>query len=57
MALLEPGPGDRRDVGPTSEYVLSHPAAGDQIAAGLEELRHDHVVDGGAPCIRHQGLT
>ena len=57
MALLEPGPGDRRDVGPTSEYVLSHPAAGDQIAAGLEELRHDHVVDGGAPSIRHQGLT
>jgi hypothetical protein len=36
-----------REVGPTSDYVLSHPMAADQIAAGLEELGHDHVLQDG----------
>ncbi len=33
-----------RDVGPTSDYLLGHPEAADHIAAGLEELGHDHLV-------------
>lgn len=36
-----------RDVGPTSEYLLSHAQSADHIAAGLEELGHDHLVGDG----------
>ncbi|MBM2576339.1 DUF3775 domain-containing protein [Jannaschia sp. Os4] len=37
-----------RDVGPTADYVLGQPEAADLIAAGLEELGHDHLVADGA---------
>lgn len=33
---------------PTSRYLLSHPMAADDIASGLEELGHDHVLQDGA---------
>lgn len=33
---------------PTSEYLLSHPMAADEIANGLEELGHDHILQDGA---------
>jgi hypothetical protein len=36
-----------RDEGPASAYLLSHPMAGDEIAAGLEEMGHDHVLSDG----------
>lgn len=29
---------------PAAQYLLSHPMAGDDIAAGLEALGHDHVL-------------
>ena len=38
---------EERDVGPTSAYLLAHPQAADEIAAGLEELGHWHVMDEG----------
>lgn len=33
---------------PTSQYLLSHPLAADDIANGLEELGHDHILQDGA---------
>jgi Protein of unknown function (DUF3775) len=34
---------------PTSEYLLDHPMAADDIASGLEVLGHDHILlDGGS---------
>ena len=33
---------------PTSGYLLSHPMAADDIASGLEELGHDHILQDGA---------
>lgn len=33
---------------PTSRYLLSHPMAADDIASGLEELGHDHILQDGA---------
>ncbi len=33
---------------PTSRYLLSHPMAADDIASGLEELGHDHLLQDGA---------
>jgi hypothetical protein len=36
-----------RDEGNTARYVLAHPMAGDEIAAGLEELGHDRVLEDG----------
>lgn len=32
---------------PASQYLLSHPLAADEIAVGLEELGHDHVLQDG----------
>jgi hypothetical protein len=29
---------------PTSEYLLDHPMAADDIASGLEALGHDHIL-------------
>ncbi|XDA97984.1 DUF3775 domain-containing protein [Sulfitobacter sp. LCG007] len=29
---------------PTSRYLLSHPMAADDIASGLDELGHDHIL-------------
>ena len=43
LALAE----ERHD-GPTWRYLLSHPRVADQIASGLEELGHDHVMQDGA---------
>jgi hypothetical protein len=37
---------ERHD-GPTSRYLLSHPRVADQIANGLEELGHSHVLQDG----------
>lgn len=37
-----------RAVGPTSDYVLGHPQAADHVAAGLEELGHEHLVGDGS---------
>ncbi|MBJ3763696.1 DUF3775 domain-containing protein [Maribius pontilimi] len=37
-----------RAVTPTSHYLLAHPTAADEIASGLEELGHDHVLQDGA---------
>lgn len=36
-----------RDEGPTAAYLLSHPRVADEIASGLEELGHDHVLQDG----------
>ncbi len=33
---------------PTSQYLLSHPMAADDIASGLEALGHDHILQDGA---------
>ncbi len=33
---------------PTSRYLLAHPMAADDIASGLEELGHDHILQDGA---------
>ena len=38
---------EERHDGPTWRYLLSHPRAADQIASGLEELGHDHVLQDG----------
>lgn len=38
---------ERHD-GPTARYLLSHPRVADQIASGLEDLGHDHVLQDGA---------
>ncbi|WP_298432420.1 DUF3775 domain-containing protein [uncultured Jannaschia sp.] len=35
---------EERHVGPTFDYLMAHPLAGDEIAAGLEEIGHDHVL-------------
>lgn len=35
---------EERHVGPTFDYLIAHPMAGDEIAAGLEEIGHDHVL-------------
>ena len=32
----------------TSQYLLSHPMAADDIAGGLEALGHDHILQDGA---------
>ena len=32
---------------PTSRYLLRHPMAADDIAIGLEELGHDHILQDG----------
>ena len=32
---------------PTSRYLLSHPMVADQLARGLEELGHSHVLQDG----------
>lgn len=32
---------------PTSEYLLDHPLAADDIASGLEVLGHDHILQDG----------
>ncbi|MBM7066456.1 DUF3775 domain-containing protein [Actibacterium sp. 188UL27-1] len=37
---------ERHD-GPTARYLLSHPRVADQIASGLEDLGHDHVLQDG----------
>jgi hypothetical protein len=37
-----------RDTGPTSAYLLGDPLAPDEIAAGLEALGHDHLLEDGA---------
>ena len=34
---------ERHD-GPTSRYLLSHPRVADQLANGLEELGHSHIL-------------
>ena len=36
-----------RQEGPTSGYLLSHPRVADQIASGLEELGHSHILQDG----------
>ena len=33
---------------PASHYLLSHPMAADEIASGLEELGHDHLLEDGS---------
>ncbi|CTQ50359.1 DUF3775 domain-containing protein [Jannaschia donghaensis] len=33
-----------RHVGPTFDYLLAHPLASEQIAAGLEEIGHAHLL-------------
>ncbi|SFI28777.1 DUF3775 domain-containing protein [Jannaschia pohangensis] len=33
-----------RHVGPCFDYVMSHPMAADELAAGLEEIGHDDVL-------------
>ncbi|MEM7644550.1 MAG: DUF3775 domain-containing protein [Pseudomonadota bacterium] len=35
---------EERHVGPTFDYLIAQPLAGDEIAAGLEEIGHDHVL-------------
>lgn len=35
---------EERHVGPTFDYLMAHPLAGDQIAAGLEEIGHARVL-------------
>ncbi|KIT14315.1 DUF3775 domain-containing protein [Jannaschia aquimarina] len=35
---------EERHVGPTFEYLASHPQAADHIAAGLEEIGHEHLL-------------
>lgn len=37
-----------RSDSPTSRYLLAHPMAADEIASGLEELGHDHILLDGA---------
>ncbi len=32
---------------PTATYLLSHPRVADQIASGLEDLGHDHLLQDG----------
>ncbi len=32
---------------PTSDYLMSHPRVADQIASGLEDLGHDHILQDG----------
>ncbi|MFY0691084.1 MAG: DUF3775 domain-containing protein [Paracoccaceae bacterium] len=36
-----------RQEGPTARYLLSHPRVADQIASGLEELGHSHILQDG----------
>jgi uncharacterized protein (DUF2267 family) len=33
---------------PTSQYLLAHPMAADDIASGLEALGHDHILQDGS---------
>lgn len=33
---------------PTSQYLLAHPMAADDIASGLETLGHDHILQDGS---------
>ncbi|MEM8824355.1 MAG: DUF3775 domain-containing protein [Pseudomonadota bacterium] len=35
---------EERHVGPTFDYLMSHPMAADHIASGLEDIGHDHVL-------------
>ncbi|WP_176439230.1 DUF3775 domain-containing protein [Puniceibacterium sediminis] len=37
-----------RSDSPSSKYLLSHPMAADEIASGLEELGHDHILQDGS---------
>ena len=38
---------EERHVGPTADYLLSHPLVADYLANGLEELGHSHVLQDG----------
>ncbi|WP_371153251.1 DUF3775 domain-containing protein [Jannaschia sp. 2305UL9-9] len=33
-----------RHVGPTYDYLVAHPLVSEHIAAGLEEIGHDHLM-------------
>ncbi|MEM8871141.1 MAG: DUF3775 domain-containing protein [Pseudomonadota bacterium] len=38
---------EERHVGPTSQYLMTHPHVADHIATGLEALGHSHVLQDG----------
>jgi len=38
---------EERHEGPTSRYLLSHPMVADELAIGLEEMGHAHVLQDG----------
>ncbi len=35
---------EERHVGPCFDYIMTRPLAADEIAAGLEEIGHDHLL-------------